>query len=177
MKPDVRFTFAHRYGKTSRRYSDTFADAYEKSVGGMVNFRLKAATTLVASLWLTAWQDAGRSDLSLSMSPRKATKEEKEKLAIELLAWKKNTLTQDQLLLAQQKAKKVETTDVIKSAKDAVDAPEPEAEPAPAPAEETLTAPSSATPVPTAPPTNKMKVKTKTGSGTEKTKQKSKTPQ
>ena len=26
MKPDVRYTFSHRYGKTSRRFSDAFAD-------------------------------------------------------------------------------------------------------------------------------------------------------
>jgi len=174
MKPEVRFTFSHRYGKTSRRYSDAFADEYEKAVGGMVDFRLKGAPNMVASLWLTAWQDAGKSDLSLSMTPRKQTKEEKEKLAIELAAWKKNTLAQDQLLLAQQKAKKTEATDVIKSAKDApVADPEPEPEPTPAaPAEAAPAAPASAP----APAVDKVKVKTKGAAGTEKVKQKGSAP-
>ena len=84
MKPDVRFTFSHRYGKTSRRYSDAFAAEYEKAVGGMVNFRLKGAPTLVSSLWLTAWQDAGKPDLNALMTPSKPTKDEKEKLGTEL---------------------------------------------------------------------------------------------
>jgi len=118
MKPDVRYTFTHRYGKTTRRYSDAFADSYEKAVGGMVNYRLKGAPTLVSSLWLSAWQDGGRPDLGTLMTPTKPTKEEKEKLGTELAAWKKNTLSQDLLLLAQQKMKKVEAVDEIKSAKD-----------------------------------------------------------
>jgi hypothetical protein len=167
MKPEVRYTFSHKYGKTTRRFSDAFADAYEKSVGGMVDFRLKSAPNLVSSLWLTAWQDAGKPDLGALMTPSKPTKDEKEKLGTELTAWKKNTLAQDQLLLAQQKVKKVEATDEIKSAKDMAEPPaealdpEPEA-PTPAPA---------ATPAP-APAVDKVKVKTKTTQGTEKTKQK-----
>jgi len=168
MKPDVRYTFSHRYGKTSRRYSDAFADAYDKAVGGMVNFRLKGAPTLVSSLWLTAWQDGGRPDLNALMRPGKPTKDEREKLSVELAAWKKNTLGQDQLLLAQQKAKKVETVDEIKSAKDMAEPPAeaPQVAPAtpPAPA-----APASATPSPAA---DKFKVKTKGKDGTEKIKQK-----
>jgi hypothetical protein len=172
MKPNVRFTFSHRYGKTSRRYSDAYADAYEKAVGGMVNYRLKTAPTMVASLWLTAWQDAGKSDLSLSMTPRKQTKEEKEKLAVELTAWKKNTLAQDQLLIAQQKPKKAEVTEVIKSAKDAAEAPaDADDEPTPAAAEPASAAPAPAQSAP-APVVDKLKVKTKGAAGTEKVKQK-----
>ena len=167
MKPDVRFTFTHKYGKTSRRYSDAFADAYNKSVGGMVDYRLKGAPMLVSSLWLTAWQDAGKPDLSTMMTPAKATKEEKEKLSTELVAWKKNTLAQDQLLLAQQKAKKVEVVDEIKSAKDMADEPDAPAEAPAAP----LEAPDSAVAPAQAP--DKVKVKTKSKDGnTEKTKTK-----
>ena len=165
MKPDVRYTFTHRYGKTTRRYSDAFAAQYEKGVGGMVDFRLKGAPTLVSSLWLTAWQDAGKPDLGTLMTPAKPTKEEKEKLGIELTAWKKNTLSQDQLLLAQQKMKKVEAADEIKSAKDtsvpaaAADDDAP-ARPTPAADDDAPAAP------------NKLKVKTKGRNGTEKIKEK-----
>ena len=118
MKPEVRYTFAHRYGKTSRRFSDAFADEYDKAVGGMVNYRMRMAPGLVSSLWFTAWQDAGKPDLNALMYPSKPTKLEKEKLATELEAWKKNTLAQDRLLLAQQKLKKVEVVETIKSARD-----------------------------------------------------------
>ncbi|WP_210517863.1 zinc dependent phospholipase C family protein [Hymenobacter terricola] len=170
MKPDVRYTFAHKYGKTTRRFSDAFADAYEKGVGGMVDFRLKGAPTLVSSLWLTAWQDGGKPDLGPMMTPSKPSKDEKEKLATELAAWKKNTLPQDQLLLAQQKAKKVETVDEIKSAKDMAAPPAEETEPTPAeaPAPAEAATPASAP----APATDKVKVKTKSKAGSEKTKQK-----
>ena len=167
MKPDVRYTFTHRYGKTTRRYSDAFADSYEKAVGGMVDYRLKGAPTLVSSLWLSAWQDGGRPDLGTLMTPTKPTKEEKEKLGTELAAWKKNTLSQDLLLLAQQKMKKVEAADEIKSAKDtSVPAAAAAADDAPArstPADDDA-------PAPIRP--DKLKVKTKGRNGTEKIKEK-----
>ena len=161
MKPEVRFTFAHKYGKTTRRYSDAFATEYQKAVGGMVNFRLKGAPTLIASLWLTAWQNGGKPDLNALMH-HKLGKEEKERLATELTAWKKNTLAQDQLLLAQQKAKKVEVVEEIKSAKDPAAPAGAGADDADAPA-----APAADSPAP-----NKLKVKTKGDAGTEKVKTK-----
>jgi len=173
MKPDVRFTFAHKYGKTTRRYSDAFAAEYDKAVGGMVDYRLKGAPTLVSSLWLTAWQDAGRPDLNALMRPGKLTKAEKEKLGTELTAWKKNTLAQDQLLLAQQKAKKVEAADEIKSAKDPA-IPAAATEDAPA---DTAPAPPAPDDAPASPGPAKLKVKTKGPGGTEKIKQKNESPQ
>ena len=165
MKPEVRYTFAHKYGKTSRRFSDAFGDQYHKAVGGMVNFRLKGAPTLVASLWLTAWQDGGKPDLNALMH-HKLSKEEKEKLGTELTAWKKNTLAQDQLLLAQQKVKKVEVVDEIKSAKDAAAPADADAADAPAPA------PAADSPAPGSPAPDKLKVKTKNAAGSEKIKTK-----
>ncbi len=155
-----RYTFAHRYGKTQRRYSDAFAAGYEKEVGGMVANRLKLAPTLVASLWLTAWQDAGKPDLNQLMRPNKLSKDEKAKLETELTAAKKNTLAQDHLLLAQQKEKRVETPDEIQAAKDAP----------PGPAED---APAQPVAPATAPAPVKIKVKSKGPAGNEKIKQKS----
>ena len=72
MPPATRFTYSHRYGKTQRRYSNAFAAAYEKEVGGMVNFRLKGAASEVASMWLTAWQEAGKPNLDKLMTPAQA---------------------------------------------------------------------------------------------------------
>ena len=159
MKPEVRYTFAHRYGKTSRRFSDAFADEYDKAVGGMVDYRLRSAPGLVSSLWLTAWQDAGKPDLNALMHPAKATATEKAKLATEITAWKKNTIAQDQLLLAQQKTKKVEAAENIKSARDMGDA--------------AADAPAPATADDDAPAFDKVKVKTKRrGAETQKIKEK-----
>ena len=96
----------------------------------------------------------------------KKGKEEKEKLATELAAWKKNTLAQDQLLLAQQKVKKADNPDEIKAAKDMAPAPaaEPATEAAPVPA---------ATPAPAAEPA-KVKAKVKEDGKTTKQKEKKK---
>ena len=174
MKPEQRYSFSYRYGKAQRRFSDAFAAAYEQAVGGQVNFRLKGAPSLVSSLWFTAWQEAGKPDLNLLMAPPKQSKEEKEKLNTELEAWKKNSLPQDQLLLAQQKVKKAEATEEIKAAQDMPAAPVVEPEPAPAATEEAPSAPASA---PKSAPTTKAapeKVKLKTKEGGEKQKVKAK---
>jgi len=164
--PQTKYTFSHRFGRTQRRYSDAFADAYEKEVGGMVGFRLKSASPMVASLWLTAWQEAGHPDLAALMAPPKLGKDEKEQLSTQLKAWKANTLPQDNLLLAQQKEQKAHDADEIKAA-DGEAAPPPPPEPV-APAAPPTPA---AAPTPKAPAT-KVKMKTKGATGT--TKQKAK---
>ncbi|WP_140464901.1 zinc dependent phospholipase C family protein [Hymenobacter nivis] len=168
-----RYTFSHRYGKTQRRYSDAFADEYEKLVGGMVANRLKLAPTAVASLWLTAWQNAGKPDLDQLMTPNRLSKDEKAHLETELAAAKKNTLAQDHLLLAQRTEKRVENPDEIKAAQEApavqaedvpetATLPDPSATPAGAPAP-AKTAAKAAAPV-------KVKTKSKGPSGTTKSK-------
>jgi hypothetical protein len=161
--PQTKYTFSHRFGRTQRRYSDAFADAYEKEVGGMVAFRLKGASPMVASMWLTAWQEAGRPDLNALLGPAKLGKEEKEQLATQLKAWKTNMLWQDNLLLAQQKEQKAAAADEIKAA-DGEAAPPPPPEPVASPA-------APASPAPAAAP--KIKVKTKGPTGTDKQKTKS----
>jgi hypothetical protein len=165
-KAQNKYTFLHRFGRTQRRYSDAFADAYEKEVGGMVNFRLQGASPMVASLWLTAWQEAGRPDLANLLAPPKLSKEEKEQLTTQLKAWKANTLPQSQLLLAQQKEKKEIDADEIKAANGEAappPPPEPVAPAAPAPKPKTAPAPAAAPPI-------KVKVKTKGAKGTKKQK-------
>ncbi len=161
--PAKRYTFSHRYGKTQRRFSDAYADAYEKEVGGQVAYRLKGAPTLLASFWLTAWQDAGKPDLNALMKPGKLSSRERDLLKEELAAQKKHTLSTDQtMLLALQKEKKVEATDEIKPATEAPVAP---AEPAPT---EPTPAPAPAAPAEAAP--SKVKVKSKGPAGSQKEK-------
>ncbi|SHJ05096.1 S1/P1 Nuclease [Hymenobacter daecheongensis DSM 21074] len=165
--PETKYVFSHKYGKTRRSYSDAFADAYNKEVGAQVAYRLKQAPTMVASLWLTAWQDAGKPDLDALLG-RKPSKEEKEKLAAELKAWDKNELITQDLLLASHKEKRVEKADQINSAKDmAPVVEEAAAAPAPTPAP-------AATPAAPAASPEKVKVKTKTEEGTSKRKEKKK---
>ncbi|QIL77357.1 zinc dependent phospholipase C family protein [Hymenobacter sp. HDW8] len=167
--PETKYTFSHRYGKTRRSYSDAFADAYHDKVGGMVAYRLKQAPTAVASMWLTAWQDAGKPDLNALMT-RKPGKEEKAKLAAELKLWDKNELVPQNMLLAMQKEKVVEKADEINSADQAPAAPA-EATPAPAATPAIVPAPEPAS-APAAPEKVKTKVKTEAGNVKQKAKAK-----
>lgn len=164
--PQTKYTYTHRFGKTQRRYSDAFADEYNKLVGGQVDFRMRQAAPMVAAFWLSAWQEGGHPDLGSYMYPAKLSKDEKASLETQLKAFKANTLPQDQLLLAQQKEKKVEAPDEIKAAdpNEALPPPPPE----PAPAEE----PAATVTTPAAPA--KVKMKAKGAAGTEKTKSKPK---
>ncbi|NML64794.1 hypothetical protein HHL22_06210 [Hymenobacter sp. RP-2-7] len=144
--PQTKFAYAHKFGRTQRRYSDAFADAYNKEVGGMVDYRLKTAAPFVAALWLTAWQEAGRPDVSKLMS--RPTAEEKARLAIDLKGFRANTLAPERLLLAQQPEQKVRAADDIRAADGEMVAPPPPEPTAPA------DAPSPA-------PIEKVKVKVK----------------
>ncbi|WP_400191878.1 zinc dependent phospholipase C family protein [Hymenobacter sp. B81] len=137
--PEKKYTYSHKYGTTRRSYSDAFADAYHKKVGGMVAFRLKLATTMVSSMWYTAWKDAGSPDLNKLMKPSKLRKSEKDTLDLQLAAWKKHELVDQGLLLAMRKEKAAPKADVVGSAENAAPAPVTEAPatpaaPAPAPA-------------------------------------------
>ena len=59
-----------------------FADAYQKALQGMVERQLRAAIQSVASVWYTAWVDAGQPDLSQLDKPAVTEEELKEEEAI-----------------------------------------------------------------------------------------------
>lgn len=159
--PETKYVFSHKYGKTRRAYSDAFADSYHEKVGGEVAFRLKLAPTMVASMWMTAWKDAGSPDLN-ALLKKKPSKEEQEKLDTEMDAWKDNLLLEQGLLLSMQKVAAEARPDLINAARDMAPLPT-EAEAAkPAPAV-------PASPVSGAPAlpagTTKVKAKTKPADG------------
>ena len=145
--PQTKFAYAHKFGRTQRRYSDAFADAYNKEVGGMVDYRLKTAAPFVAALWLTAWQEAGRPDVGRLMS--KPTADEKARLATDLKGFKANTLAPERLLIAQQPEQKVRAADDIRAADGEMVAPPPPE-------------PTEAAAAPGAAPAEKVKAKVKT---------------
>lgn len=156
--PQTKYAYAHRFGRTQRRYSDAFADAYNKEVGGMVDYRLRTAAPFVAALWLTAWQEAGRPDVSRLMS--KPSAEEKTRLAAELKGFQANTLAPERLLIAQQPEQKVRAADDIKAAEGEMTAPpplEPAETPAPAPSPAAPALKVKAKVKPAAPPKPKAK--------------------
>jgi hypothetical protein len=61
--PDKRFAFEERNGKLVRQYSEAYTRAYDASLHGMVERRMRQAIAAVASFWYTAWVDAGQPDL------------------------------------------------------------------------------------------------------------------
>lgn len=62
--PDQKYAFEDRNGKVVRQYSATFSKAYDAALGGMIERRMRESIHAVASLWFTAWVDAGQPELS-----------------------------------------------------------------------------------------------------------------
>lgn len=60
---DLRYTFLERKGQLLRTYSPVFVTRYNDLLGHMVERRMRAAIHAVASLWYTAWVNAGQPDL------------------------------------------------------------------------------------------------------------------
>jgi hypothetical protein len=55
-----------------------FAAAYQESLNGMIERRLRAAIHAVSSAWYTAWVDAGEPDLSVIGKPELSEEDRKE---------------------------------------------------------------------------------------------------
>jgi len=62
--PDQKFAFENRNGVVVRQYSSAFTKAYDNKLKGMVERRMRQAIFAVASLWYTAWVNAGEPDLT-----------------------------------------------------------------------------------------------------------------
>ncbi len=60
---DRKFAFEDRNGKLTRQYSSAFSIAYNKRLENMVEKRMRESIGAVASLWYTAWVNAGQPDL------------------------------------------------------------------------------------------------------------------
>jgi len=61
---DQKFSFENRNGITIRQYSSAFSNAYNQKLNGMIERRMRQAIYAVASLWYTAWVNAGQPDLT-----------------------------------------------------------------------------------------------------------------
>ena len=61
--PDQKFAFENRNGSIVRQYSAAYTIAYNKLLGGMIERRMRQSIYAIASLWYTAWIDAGQPDL------------------------------------------------------------------------------------------------------------------
>lgn len=62
-KPDRKYAYEIRNGLLTRQYSSGYTVAYNSILNGMVERRMRQAIFATASLWYTAWINAGQPDL------------------------------------------------------------------------------------------------------------------
>lgn len=63
MGQEKKYAFEDRNGQLVKQYSFRYSKEYDKMLGDMVERRMRRAIFAVASLWYTAWVDAGQPDL------------------------------------------------------------------------------------------------------------------
>lgn len=63
---DQKFSFEERNGIILRQYSSSFTIAYNELLKGMVERRMRQSMFAAASLWYTAWVNAGQPELAPS---------------------------------------------------------------------------------------------------------------
>ncbi|GAA4303015.1 zinc dependent phospholipase C family protein [Compostibacter hankyongensis] len=78
---DRRYAFLNRGGGMMRSYSPAYVRAYNQRLEGMVERRMRRAIQAVASLWYTAWVNAGQPALD-TLAPRSLSPAEAEQLKL-----------------------------------------------------------------------------------------------
>ena len=63
-RADSKYSFELRNGIIIRQYSASFSYAYHEMLNGMVERRMRQSILAVASLWYTAWVNAGQPELT-----------------------------------------------------------------------------------------------------------------
>jgi hypothetical protein len=62
--PGLKYSYETRGTVLQRVYSESYTEAYNKSLGDMVERRMIQSIRLTGCLWFTAWVNAGQPDLS-----------------------------------------------------------------------------------------------------------------
>lgn len=75
---DQKYAFEERNGVTIRQYSTAYSKKYNDLLKGMVERRMRQSIFAVASLWYTAWVNAGQPDLDKLVSKEFSAAELKE---------------------------------------------------------------------------------------------------
>jgi hypothetical protein len=87
-RADKKYSFEWRNGKTIRQYSSAFSIAFDHRLNGMVERRMRLAIFSVASIWYTAWVNAGQPDLA-SVVNQELSVEDLKEFEILNAAWQK----------------------------------------------------------------------------------------
>lgn len=88
---DQKYAYESRGANTAKVYSQSYTEAYNKMLDGMVERRMRAAIIQVGSFWMTAWVNAGRPDMK-NLEARQVTEEMKQMLKEEEELWRKGSL-------------------------------------------------------------------------------------
>lgn len=75
---DQKYAFEERLGKVVRQYSTAYSKAYQETLDGMVERRMRQSIFAVASFWYTAWVNAGQPDLKQLNNKTFSTEDQKE---------------------------------------------------------------------------------------------------
>ena len=62
-RPDLKYSFEYRNGIIVKQYSTAYSTAYQNMLNGMVERRMREAIKFTASVWYTAWINAGMPNL------------------------------------------------------------------------------------------------------------------
>jgi hypothetical protein len=89
--PDQKYAFEDRNGKVVRQYSTAFSKAYNAALSGMIERRMRESIHAVASLWYTAWVNAGQPDLTTLLNQTFTEADLKEFQALND-AWRNNAV-------------------------------------------------------------------------------------
>ncbi len=76
--PDQKFAFENRNGVIVRQFSSAYTYAFNNTLKGMVEKRMRQSIFAVASFWYTAWVNAGQPDLSGLVNKEFSTEDQKE---------------------------------------------------------------------------------------------------
>lgn len=82
-----KYSFENRNGLIIKQYSTAYCRAYDESLNGMIERRLRESVFAVASFWYTAWVNAGQPDLK-NLSRKALTDEEQEEFSQLETKWK-----------------------------------------------------------------------------------------
>ncbi len=84
---DKKYAFETKGRQTVKVYSRSYSEAYANLLDGMVERRMRAAIKMTASLWYTAWIDAGQPDIRrfINHRPTEAALAQRQK---EIAEWK-----------------------------------------------------------------------------------------
>jgi len=87
IRPDYKYSFENRNGITVKQYSSYFSKLYQDKLSGMVERRMRESIHATASIWYTAWVNAGQPDLQLLVG-KTFTEEELQEWNTLNIAWK-----------------------------------------------------------------------------------------